>query len=293
MRRQQAERAARQAASWIEWLGRLGYAAKGLVYGLVGLLALQVALGRGGALTDPRSALPVLLQAPFGRALLAVVALGLAGHALWRFVQALLDTEARGRRLKGLLIRAGYAGVGVLYLGLALAAVRLSAGAGGTSGTDVPDLTARLMRQPLGRYLVLAVGLVVVGVGLYQIAKGWRRRFRRELRLAQMSAREQRLGAGAAALRALVAGRNGAGPAGLRLLHHRRGALPPHDRRLSSAEAGMLESGTISCCGGKERGDGTRRSAPCHSSDRRCRWQRGFLYAGVGPAPGQKDRQPG
>ncbi|WP_026369500.1 DUF1206 domain-containing protein [Kallotenue papyrolyticum] len=193
MRRQQAERAARQAASWIEWLGRLGYAAKGLVYGLVGLLALQVALGRGGALTDPRSALPVLLQAPFGRALLAVVALGLAGHALWRFVQALLDTEARGRRLKGLLIRAGYAGVGVLYLGLALAAVRLSAGAGGTSGTDVPDLTARLMRQPLGRYLVLAVGLVVVGVGLYQIAKGWRRRFRRELRLAQMSAREQRL----------------------------------------------------------------------------------------------------
>lgn len=193
MRRQQAERAAWQAAPWIEWLGRLGYAAKGLVYGLVGLLALQVALGRGGALTDPRGVLPTLLQAPFGRALLAVVALGLAGHALWRFVQALLDTEARGGGLPGLLVRAGYAGVGVIYLGLALAAARLSAGAGETGGTDVPDLTARLMRQPLGRYLVLAVGLVVVGVGLYQIAKGWRGRFRRELRLAQMSAREQRL----------------------------------------------------------------------------------------------------
>src|SRR5437868_7455980 len=80
----EARRAAREAKPWVEVLGRLGHAAHGVVYGIVGLLAAQVALGTGGATTDTRGALAWIVQAPFGRTLLGAVAAGLAGYALWR-----------------------------------------------------------------------------------------------------------------------------------------------------------------------------------------------------------------
>ena len=96
-----ARRAMRGASPWIERLGRLGYAAKGTIYILIGALAVQAARRAGGAVTDAQGALTRIVEAPLGRVLLAVIALGLAGYTLWCFVRAALavalaDLESRG-----------------------------------------------------------------------------------------------------------------------------------------------------------------------------------------------------
>src|SRR5581483_1999164 len=113
--RQQAHHAVRRASPWVEFLSRLGFAAKGVVYVLVGVLAAQAAAGVGGDTTDTHGALEHVLAAPFGRALLGLIALGLAGFALWSFVQAALDVDDEGDDAKGLVTRLGHAAIGVMY----------------------------------------------------------------------------------------------------------------------------------------------------------------------------------
>jgi uncharacterized membrane protein YidH (DUF202 family) len=193
------------------WLGRLGYAAKGVVYGLVGVLALLAALGRGGQTTDTRGVLQTIVDAPSGRLLLAVVTLGLFGHALWRFVQAARDTENKGTDARGIAARVAYAAIGVVYVGLALAAARLVLGTGGgnqSSDQSTQDWTARLLGQPFGRLLVGLAGLIVIGIGGYQFYRAYKAEFREKLKLHEMSAAEQtwttRVGRGGFAARGVV-----------------------------------------------------------------------------------------
>nr|MBA3438683.1 DUF1206 domain-containing protein [Pyrinomonadaceae bacterium] len=94
----QAEQTVKRAAAspWVERLARLGYAAKGAVYIVVGLLAAMAAFGMGGKTTDTRGALATIVAQPFGRVLLGAVAVGLAGYTIWRFVQAGVDAEHKG-----------------------------------------------------------------------------------------------------------------------------------------------------------------------------------------------------
>jgi hypothetical protein len=191
--KRQAEDAAQQASPWIKQLGRFGYAAKGIVYALVGVLAVQAALGRGGQTTDTQGALATLAQSPFEKVLLALIAIGLMGYAVWKLVQALLDTENKESDAKGMAVRAAYAGIGVIHLGLALAAARLLLAGGGNQSSEqsTQDWTARLMSQPRGQWLVALVGAVVIGFGLYQFYQAYKAKFREDLKLAEMSATEE------------------------------------------------------------------------------------------------------
>lgn len=187
--KQRAKQATREARGWIEPLGRLGYAAKGAVYAIVGILAAQAAIGAGGETTDSQGALRRIIDAPFGRVLLGLTAIGLVGYAIWRLVQAFLDTERKGSDAKGAITRLAYAGVGLTYLGLALTAVQMLRGAGG-SGDAQQGWTARLLAQPFGQWLVGLIGAIVIGVGLYQLYKGFTAKFRDELKLNEMSPTE-------------------------------------------------------------------------------------------------------
>jgi Domain of Unknown Function (DUF1206) len=92
--------AARSRGGKVAWLARSGYAARGVVYLIVGGLAVVAALG-GGRTTDSKGALRTTLQQPFGEALLALVALGLVGYAIWRLVQATTDPDGHGTDVKG------------------------------------------------------------------------------------------------------------------------------------------------------------------------------------------------
>ena len=113
------------ASPWMERLFRLGYAAKGVVYAIIGWLAATAAYGPGGRTTNARGALQSLVDRPFGRILLGLVAIGLSGYVLWRFVQAIMDTENRGTDTKGMIVRLIYAGNGSIYAGLAISAVKI------------------------------------------------------------------------------------------------------------------------------------------------------------------------
>ena len=188
--KQGARHTARAHSPAIEGLGRLGFAAYGIVYILVGLLAAMAALGRGGDTTDTYGALSWIVEAPYGRLLLAVIAVGLVGYALWRFIQATLDTEGHGGEAKGMLVRAGYVFRGAVYAGLALSAARLAMGSGtsGSSDGQMQDWTARLLAQPWGAGLLGLVGIGFIGVGLYQLYRAATADFCDDLRLDELNA---------------------------------------------------------------------------------------------------------
>jgi hypothetical protein len=187
------EQAVRQAARnpWVERLARFGLAARGIVYAVIGLLAVQAAFFGRGKTTDTRGAIQAIGEQ--SRALLALVAVGLLGYALWRFVQALLDPERKGSDAKGLAKRAAMAGSGIVYSGLAIAAFRALSGAAVHGGGGNERITASLLDKPFGRWLVALAGLGVIAGGVQQIVKGWTRKFERKLNTGEMSADERRL----------------------------------------------------------------------------------------------------
>jgi hypothetical protein len=176
-----------QSSWWVERLARFGYAAKGLVYIIVGLLAAQLAVGLGGKTTDTRGALQTIVIQPFGKFLLSLVAVGLMGYVLWRFFQAIKDTERHGNSAKGIVQRLSYGMSGLIYAGLALSAVRIVLGTGGGRGNSTQAGTAHLLAQPFGQWLVGIVGAIVIGMGCQQFYKAYSGKFRRQLKLGQMS----------------------------------------------------------------------------------------------------------
>jgi hypothetical protein len=164
---------------WIERFARAGYAAKGVVYLLIGVLAVQAAAGAGGRTTGVSGVLHVLLRQPFGRWLLALVAVGLAGYAAWRLYCAAVDPKHPGRRdWKRAAVRVGYTISALIHGGLAWQAARLALGrSGGTAGDGQADhRAAQLMAAPFGQWLVGIVGLGVAAYGIAQIVKGARGR---------------------------------------------------------------------------------------------------------------------
>lgn len=194
----QAGRAVRSAVRnpWVERLARFGYAARGVVYAVIGLLAVQAAFaGRGqtiGQDATPEGALQRIAEQ--SRLLLLLMVIGLAGYALWRFVQAVLDPENKGSDAKGLAKRGSMLGSGLAYSGLALSAARIVSGSGGNEAGDGSQaFTADLMSKPFGRWLVILAGIAGIVSALYQIREAWTKRFRRRLKLQEMEPHEERL----------------------------------------------------------------------------------------------------
>ena len=195
---QNAERGARNAATgrWMTVWARCGYAAKGLVYLIIGGLAAQVAIGAGGAVTDKKGVLHTIIAQPLGYILLGVVAVGLFGFALWCFIQAVFDTEGKGTTAKGLIARIGYAAVGITYAALAYGAFQLVVGSGSGgkgSNASTQDGTALLLKQPFGPALVIIVGLLVLGVACYLFYTAYAAKFQAQLNVATLPAQVKKL----------------------------------------------------------------------------------------------------
>ncbi|MBE9185699.1 DUF1206 domain-containing protein [Microcoleus sp. LEGE 07076] len=185
----------RRASSqpWFDRLARLGYAAKGLVYFIVGFLAAQAAFGYGGKTTDTSGALTTIVSQPFGKFLLFLVTIGIVGYVLLRIVQTVLDPEHAGEKMdaKRIATRIGYAFSGLAYAGLAVTAVKLMLGSGGSSGNSTQDWTAWFLSQPFGQWLVGLGGAVTIGIGFSYIYKAFKGKFRQNFKLHQMSSNEQ------------------------------------------------------------------------------------------------------
>ena len=175
------------AAPWIEWFARVGYAAKALLYSVVGFLALQSALGSGGDTIGSRGALVTLVRQDYGPLILIVIAAGLFGYAAWRVAEAILDPERRGTSPKGIALRTSFAARGLIHAALGVQAVRLASGSARTRGQAVEEWTARALEAPLGAWLVIGAGAAVAGYGLYQIYRAWAAKLSRDLDLSRLS----------------------------------------------------------------------------------------------------------
>ena len=170
------------------WLARLGYAARGVVYIVIGGLAVMAVGGGGGSgqTTGSRGALQSLVDEPYGQALLVALGIGLLAFGIWRAVQAIADTDGHGTDGKGVAIRLGFAASAITHAFLAIYAASIAFGwgfgGGGTGGGgSKQNWSAWLLSQPGGKWLLGIVGLVIISVGVAQIAKGWKEKYQKYL----------------------------------------------------------------------------------------------------------------
>ena len=168
--------AAEEAAPWIEKLARLGFFARAVLYVTVGALAISVALGLGGTPQGSRGAMATLLQAPLGRVLLAVIAIGLFGHALWRAIAAVLDCEHHGKTFKGIAKRVHDGGIALICVALGVSAIKLMFGdrSAARDGASEKKWTARVLDSDGGETVLWLVALGLAGWGIYQLYRAWK-----------------------------------------------------------------------------------------------------------------------
>jgi hypothetical protein len=179
----------------VERLARLGYASIGVVYIIAGLLAAAAGLGAGGSTRGQKGAFDFIRHQPFGRVILVVIAIGLIGYALWRFIDGLTDSEHRGDDLKGIAVRVGSVARGILYTAIAIEVIRVVVrGSSGGEGSDAnaKHWTARLIDEPFGRTLVAIAGLAIVISAAYQLYKALAAKLSDRLHLGSIDASVRR-----------------------------------------------------------------------------------------------------
>jgi uncharacterized protein DUF1206 len=188
--KQEAARAAQTPVA--RGLARWGLVSKGALYLLVGAIAIQVGLLDQGRLEDRSGALSAVADEPFGKVFVGALAIGLLGYALWRFAEAWLGRPLEGGEQEGLGRRLGLAARGAWYLGLCGLAVAVLAGANESGGSKEEDrATARALELPAGRWIVGAVGLGILGAGVFNVYRGVTGRFKKNLKLRKMGPREE------------------------------------------------------------------------------------------------------
>ncbi|WP_141731740.1 DUF1206 domain-containing protein [Oligoflexus tunisiensis] len=170
---------------------RLGYAAKGLVFLIIGVMALMLTLGMGGQLSDPTDALRVINRQPFGQFLLLAMGVSLLGYVLWRFAQAVFNVEHKPHTAMNTAKRVGYAISGLLYLSLSVLAFRGFAEGRVQDGSGSMALTAKALEMPAGPALVMLAGAIIIGVGIAQAIEGFSKRFMKYYETGRMTEKER------------------------------------------------------------------------------------------------------
>jgi hypothetical protein len=164
--------------SWIETLARVGFAVKGMLYLVLGGLALQFALGSGGELTDAHGAVAALLRRPYGRGMVAVVAAGLAFYAGWRFLEAFADANNKGADRSGIASRAMSAVSGAIYGVLAADAAILAFTRRSDGSADLP---ATLTGSPIARSVAILIAVGLTAYGAAQLKRAFSGRLSEQL----------------------------------------------------------------------------------------------------------------
>ncbi len=171
-------------------LARAGLVARGIIYVLIGWIAVLVALGHGSHEADQQGALQYLAGKPYGLVSLWLLGIGFAAYALWRLSEAAFGVAGDGKRAGPRLRSLARA---VIYGGLSYLTFQVLSGTQGSQSGQQQDVTARVMQHPGGRWLVGVVGLVIILVGLVLAMEGVRRKFMKYLRTSQMSPRTRRV----------------------------------------------------------------------------------------------------
>jgi len=253
---------------WADRAARVGYVAKGLVFLLVGGLAIAAAGGLGGKATDPSGAMVTLTHVPAGRAALALVALGLFAHAAFRAALLVVGEPYVKRGPAARVLRRVANGFGALiYVGMAITAGALAVGWGAHVNTnkdrETRHLSARILTAPFGRLLLIGVALGILVAAVVQLVRAFGpNHVGEQLRSGEMTDGQQRLvvvvariafaargvvlaACGYFMARAAIDGapREARGPAGAL---HALGELPHGNLWLGTVGAGLIAFGAYS-----------------------------------------------
>jgi MFS family permease len=175
----------------MEKLARFGLVAQGASFVLVAVLAIELALGRGGKATDREGALQTIAHSGIGRLIVFVLAFGFGAYALWRLAQVFLghDVEEQGGRKKWgkRLASLGKAGI---YGALCWAAFSIALGKHGGGGRKEQEATKGILGWPGGRWIVAAIAIAIAGAALWNLYRAVSGKYKDSLKKGQMSATE-------------------------------------------------------------------------------------------------------
>jgi hypothetical protein len=167
-----------------EVLARAGFVARGLVYGIVGILAFRLAIGAGGKITNQQGAFHTVAHQPFGKVALTLVAIGLGGYAMWRLFRAAVGHGPEGSD-KG-IERVAAGASGIVYAILCFVAVKILTGSAEKGAGNAKKTTAGVFVWPGGVWIVGIAGAIMVGVALYQAKRGLTQSFLKDSKTEQM-----------------------------------------------------------------------------------------------------------
>lgn len=186
----QARSAGTQAthSAAFEVLTRIGFVARGVIYTIIGVLAIQVARHAGTTSTDQRGAMETIQRQPLGHWLLIAIAIGLGSYSAWRFVQASVGHGPEGGGDHSTMGRIAAAGSGCAYAAMCGLAVTILLGSSSRSSSSPHEQAAGVFDWPGGQWLVAGAGLLFIAIALYQLFKGISRKFLDEDKTEQMSA---------------------------------------------------------------------------------------------------------
>jgi hypothetical protein len=169
---------------YLEKFFRLGYVSKGVVYCLLGMLAVMAAIGLGSENASKTDAFNLIHEQPFGKVLLAIITLGLFGFVTLRVFQSFKDIDHKGDNAKGIANRIGYAISALVYLSLGFYAAKLVLNGSAGGGSDSRKfIVAKVLDLPGGVWIIGIVAVIVMISGGYQIYKGASVKFMKNIQL--------------------------------------------------------------------------------------------------------------
>lgn len=171
----------------LKTIARIGYVAKGTVYGITGVLTCLAAFDLGGEKTGQLQVLKFLDEQTFGNILLIILGLGLFCYSFWRFIQAISDPESIGTDKKAKVKRTAFFISGCLYFGLAFLAVLRVITTGSSPGSGGSGSQSSFLASNVGLIVLGAVGLAFIGTGIYQFIRIYKKEFVKKFRLKSMN----------------------------------------------------------------------------------------------------------
>ena len=167
----------------MDHLTRLGYGIKGVIYILIGVIALQSAFGKSRTPADQIGAIVAISKLPYGHIVLWIVIIGLVSYSVWGLIRAFLDPFHKGTDLDGLLARGGFLVSAATYAFLVVPTYDLIHGASkGTQTGNTQKMVATLVSMPWGSLLVGILGVAGIAAGIYQIYIGINSKFEKRFK---------------------------------------------------------------------------------------------------------------